>query len=318
MSNYGFRPDATKDPELAHLWKTLRGDRVLTRRDLLRWSAVAAGALATAKNGIGPRRAAAAAARQDAAIATGVEITVPFDAYGNTFMLDPHRSPDYGGFWVMYPNVWAGLLGFDENGGVVLDLAETAVVSDDGLTYTFTLLPDLLYASGNPILAEHFITSWKRALDPANLSPMAGFMSLVEGFDAWVNGDEGAGLGFEAPDDRTVVIRLSQPANYFPSYAATYVWAVVDPAMVEQFGQTNFVLNYAGAGPWSFTAYTLDEVFEMTPNPNYYGGVNHSISKIIWPIVTGPGAAQEALDLYFADQAVSADVPLSLLEQVQS
>jgi len=310
--------NASTDPGLAHLWATLRGSGSTSRRDLLRWSAIVAGAVATSTSGIGSRRASAAAARQDAAVATGVEISVPFDAYGTTFMLDPHRSPDYGGFWVMYPNVWAGLLGFDENGGVVLDLAETAVVSDDGLSYTFTLLPDLSYASGNSILAEHFITSWKRALDPANLSPMAQFMSLVEGFDAWIAGEEGAELGFEAPDEKTLIVRLSEPATYFPSYMATFVWAVVDPAVIEAFGQTNFVLNYAGAGPWAFSAYTLDEVFEMTPNPYYYGGPNPSISKIIWPIVTGPTAAQEALDLYLSDQAVSADVPLSLLEQVQA
>ena len=52
----------------------------------------------------------------------GAELSVPFDAYGQEITLDPHRSADYGGFWVMFPNVWAGLLRYDETGRIALDL----------------------------------------------------------------------------------------------------------------------------------------------------------------------------------------------------
>lgn len=39
--------------------------------------------------------------------------------------------------------------------------------------------------------------------------------------------------------------------------------------------------------------------------------------KIVWPFVTGPSAASTALNLYKQDEAISADVPLSLKSSVE-
>ena len=305
--------------ELQHLWRALRaGNPRPTRRDMLRWSAIAAGAVATARHGIveaAPQRLPRLLA-QDQPIVEGAEISVPFDAFGQTINLDPHRSADYGGFWVMYPNVWGGLLRYDEMGRVALDLAEKAVRSRDGLRYTFTIREGALYASGNPVIASDFVSSWMRALDPANLSPMVAFMEPLQGYDAWLGGDQAAELGFRAEDDRTVVVELAAPLTYFPSFLAAFVWAVVDPAVLETAGQENFVLNGAGTGPWEFVQYELDTQFVMEPNGNYYDAVSPSLARIIWPVVNGPDAARTALDLYINENAASADVPQSLLPEV--
>src|SRR5688500_20168317 len=97
--------------DLHRLWRALSASNPRpTRRDVLRWSTIAAGAVATANQGIisaAPRRAARAL-RQDAPVVQEAEITVPFDAYGQTISLDPPRSADYGGFWATYPAVWRG------------------------------------------------------------------------------------------------------------------------------------------------------------------------------------------------------------------
>src|SRR5918994_1053619 len=311
---------ATERRDLHRLWRALSaGHPHPTRRDLLRWSAVAAGAVATANQGIvsaAPLRAPRSL-RQDAPVVEGAEITVPFDAYGQSISLDPHRSADYGGFWVMYPNVWGGFLRYDELGRIALDLAEQVVRSQDGLRYTLTIREGATYASGNPVVADHFIASWNRALDPANLSPMVAFMEPVRGFDAWIAGEEGAELGFTAQDDRTVVIELEEPATYFPSFLASFVWSVVDPEVLEVSGDENFVLNGAGTGPWQFTEYERDTRFVMEPNPNYYDPLSPSLTRIVWPVFNGPDAARTALDLYRDENAASADVPLSLLPEVE-
>jgi oligopeptide transport system substrate-binding protein len=290
-----------------------------TRRDLVRWSVILSGAAATARYGI-----ADAAPRpvlrqdQEAPVVEGAEIIVPFDAYGQEISLDPHRSADYGGFWVMFPNVWAGLLRYDEVGRIALDLAERAVRSRDGMRYTFTIREGATYASGNPVVAQDFIASWNRALDPANLSPMATFMQPLRGFTGWLNGEPDAQLGISATDDRTVVVELEAPYPHFPSYLASFVWAVVDPAVLAEAGDVNFVLNGAGAGPWQFVAYERGTQFTMEPNPNYYDATSPSLTRIVWPIVDGRDAASTALALYRDENAASADVPLSLLPDVEA
>jgi oligopeptide transport system substrate-binding protein len=315
----GLAPDERR--ELHRLWNALsRSTPRPTRRDVLRWSAIAAGAIATARDGIvaaAPVRAPRLL-RQDAPVVEGAEITVPFDAFGQVINLDPHRSSDYGGFWVMYPNVWGGFLRYDETGRIALDLAEKVVRSQDGLRYTMTIREGAKYASGNPVLADNFIASWNRALDPANLSPMAAFMEPLRGFKEWVVGQQGAELGFRAEDDRTVVVELAEPASYFPSFFAAFVWAVVEPQALQDYGETNFVLNGAGTGPWQFVEYQQDTQFVMEPNPNFYDPLSPSLARIVWPIVDGPDAAQTALDLYRNENAASADVPLSLLSDVQN
>jgi oligopeptide transport system substrate-binding protein len=307
--------------ELRRLWRALGSSTPNpTRRDFLRWWAIAAGAVVSAREGIisaAPSRVPHSL-RQDAPIVEGAEITVPFDAFGQEITLDPHRSADYGGFWVMYPNVWGGFLRYDELGRLQLDLAEKVVRSQDGLRYTFTIREGATYASGNPVLAEHFISSWTRALDPANLSPMVAFMEPLRGFDDWIGGADGAELGFRADDDRTVVVELTESLTYFLSFMASFVWAVVDPQALADYGEQNFVLNGAGTGPWQFTEYQQDTQFVMEPNPGYFDARSPSLSKITWPVFNGPDAALSALDLYRNENAASADVPLSLLADVEA
>ncbi len=318
------RADGFDPSSQAELLATLRsGNLTPTRRDMLRWSAIASGAVVTARLGVqgvsaaGGKVSGSAVRRfQDDEIETDAEITVPFDPYGQDVTLDPHRTTNSGAFWVMFPNVWGGLLRYTETGQVETDLAETFTVSDDGMTYTFQIRSDATYANGNQVVADHFLSSWKRALDPSITSPMAAFMQHVEGYADYVAG-ESEEIGFEAVDDATVAITLSQPVNYFPSYLAAFVWSVVDPSVLESEGENDFVLADAGTGPWRFTEYDATTQFVMEPNTNHYRGNSPSLARIVWPIVSGPTAASSALTLYTDEDAISADVPLSLLEQVQ-
>src|SRR5215203_177797 len=281
-----------------NLMTALRSGNVSpTRRDMMRWSAIASGAIATAKFGViganaaGSSHGTAAPRRyQDDEVQTDVEISVPFDPYGQDVTLDPHRTTNSGAFWVMFPNVWGGLMRYTETGAVELDLAETSTVSDDGTVYTFKIRSDATYANGNQVIADHFVTSWKRALDPSITSPMAAFMQHVQGYAEYVAG-ESEEIGFAATDDATVEITLSQPVNYFPSYLAAFVWSVVDPSVIEAQGDTGFVLADAGTGPWRFTEFDPTTQFVMEPNTNHYRGNSPSLARIVWPIVSGPTAA---------------------------
>jgi ABC-type transport system substrate-binding protein len=295
-----------------------RTSPVGSRRDLFRWGALAAGALATARFGIAsaaPSGAPSTISRhQDAEIETGATVTIPLDPYGQQVTLDPHRSVNWGAFWNLFPNIWGGLVRFDELGKVQLDLAESYTVSEDGKTYQFKIRPDAKYASGTQVKAGDFVESWKRALDPSRLSPMAAYMTPVKGYAGYVNRRSKA-LGVKAVDDATVEIELSKPYSFFLSFLAAYVWNVVDPAVIAT-NPDDFYLKDAGTGPWRVTEFDPATQLVLEPNTNHYAGVSPSITKLVWTFLTGPTAASEALNLYKQDQAVSADVPLSLKSSV--
>lgn len=323
VSDKRLVPTAAERRELNQLWETMRRTAPRgSRRDLVRWSAVLAGAMATARFGVGAATAApgprqsASARYQDADIQQDAEITLPFNPFGQPVTLDPHFTVNWGPFWVAFPNVWGGLVRYDENGQVQLDLAESFTASDDGLTYTFKIRPDATYASGNQVVAEDFIASWKRALNPNRPSPMADFFQHVEGYRDYLD-KKSEELGVRAVDESTVEVKISEPYNFFLSYMASFVWSVVDPAVLEAEGDENFVMSDAGTGPWRFTEFDSNSQFVMEPNPNHYGGNSPSIVRIVWPLVTGPSADADALDMYRQNEAVSADVPLSLKSSVE-
>ena len=232
--------------------------------------------------------------------------------------LDPHRSSDYGGFWVMYPNVWGGFLRYDETGRIALDLAEKVVRSQDGLRYTMTIRQGATYASGNPVVADHFIASWSRALDPANLSPMATFMEPLQWLRRLDRRQRGRGARISCRGRPHGRRRAGGSRDLFPVILRLLRLGGGRAAGIAGFGETNFVFNGAGTGPWQFVEYQQDTQFVMEPNPNYYDPPSPSLTRIVWPIVNGPDAAQTALDLYRNENAASADVPLSLLADVQS
>jgi oligopeptide transport system substrate-binding protein len=313
-SNIGPLADGVRD-DVARLRHALEvGATAVTRRDVLCWSAITSAAASVTLAGLPDVRAARSVV-QDDEIETEVELNIPFVPYGQPVVLDPHRAPNWGPFWIMYPNVWGGLLRYTEMGGVVEDLAESYTVSDDGLVYTFKIRPDARYANGTQVVAEHFIASWRRALDPQAISPMSQFMSPVAGFDEFVSG-EGDEIGFRAVDESTVEITLAEPYSYFLSYLAAFVWDVVDPSAFEG-GSDQLYQADAGTGPWRVVEFDPESRIVMEPNTNYYGGNSESLSRLIWTILTGPDADEQALELYRNEDAISADVPISLIDTVR-
>jgi oligopeptide transport system substrate-binding protein len=285
---------------------------------MMRASAILAGTVATGRQALlaAPASTSAASHAFQDDIETDVQITIPFNPFGQPITVDPHRTVNWGPFWVMMPYVWSGLLRFDENGAVQPDLAESVEPNEDGTVWTAVIKEGIAYANGDPILAEHFIASWNRALDHMQLSPMAQFMEPVQGYADVVAGT-GAQLGVTAIDDRTIEIALTRPVSHFPSSLATFVWAVMNPAYIDPPEGTEPSLADASAGPWKITEFDDISRIVMVPNEHYWGSQSPSVTGIVWHILPGGGTDQAALDLYTQEDAVTADVPSSVLPIVQ-
>lgn len=64
---------------------------------------------------------------------------------------------------------------------IIPGLAQHWSVSDDGLEYTFHLDPNGRWSNGSPVLAEHFVYSWRRALYPDTAADYSNLFFVIEG-----------------------------------------------------------------------------------------------------------------------------------------
>src|SRR5919108_2315206 len=101
-------------------------------------------------------------------------------AYNNLIMFDPHHYPQ-----------------------IVGDLAKSWTVSDDHLTYTFTLHEGVKFHDGSDLTSADVKASWDRIISPPEgaVSPRRSFYEMVK--------------SVEAPDRDTVVFHLHYPSPSF-------------------------------------------------------------------------------------------------------
>ena len=91
----------------------------------------------------------------------------------NPTTLDPALIVDVDGARIA-AKLYNGLVAFDKNLSPVSDIAESWIISDDGLNYRFKLKKDVRFINGRRVIASDFKYSFERVLDPATRSPRTG------------------------------------------------------------------------------------------------------------------------------------------------
>jgi oligopeptide transport system substrate-binding protein len=185
------------------------------------WLATALVAAMLWLGGCGQDRPAGDAATAAGAAAQGSERPRDFDASvlrrGNgpePDTLDPQLARTDAAFNILR-DLFEGLTAVSPDGSPVPAAAESWTVSADGLEYRFTLRPGLRWSNGDPLRAADFVTGMRRLVDPKTASPYAQFIDPILNAAAIARGEKPPGeLGVTAVDDRTLVIRLGQPAPY--------------------------------------------------------------------------------------------------------
>src|SRR3954454_21164773 len=125
--------------------------------------------------------------------------------------LDPAKASDQQGFTVI-AMLYGGLVKLDEKLLVVPSLAEEWSISDDSLTYTFTLRDGITFSDGTPITADDVVWTFNHALDPKTggwTGPY--YFTLIEGADEVADGKATEVSGEKKGDAKTVTITIKQP-----------------------------------------------------------------------------------------------------------
>jgi len=171
--------------------------------------------------------------------------------------------------------IYTGLVSIKGDGTITDQLAASHAVSADGLTYTFTLRPNLTFSDGTPLTARDVAYSINRTLLPATQSNVRVYLSLLKDFDKVTSGAIPTAIGDSliVKDDRTISITLSKRAVYFLgalSYATSFV---VEKKLIDQYGNkwTDHLDEGGGAGLFKVQSYNHTKGLVLVPNPRYYG-----------------------------------------------
>lgn len=152
---------------------------------------------------------------------------------------------------------------------LVPDLAEDlGKVSDDGLTWTFTLKEGITYEDGAPVRAADVVHAVKRSFDPALRGGSVHQRAYLEDGADYAGPDAGDEDwdGAEALDDRTVVLRLSKPFESLPYLAALPIFSPVPEGKDPGRGGEKHVL---ATGPYRVDSYTPGKELLLRRNPHW-------------------------------------------------
>ncbi len=213
--------------------------------------------------------ALAACGGEKAKKASPSEITVQIGPNPET--LDPalNSAVDGGNMLI---TLFETLLIIDENNEVQPGQAEKWDVSEDGLTWTFTMRDDLKWSDGSKLDATDFEYTMKRICDPKTAAPYGEtVVGMIEGYP---DADK---LNVKASDDgKTLTIGLSYPCSYFDKIVAFGTMSPVQKATVEANGDAWATKpeTYICNGPYMIKSWTPGERIVCVKNPNYNGGWN--------------------------------------------
>jgi peptide/nickel transport system substrate-binding protein len=209
--------------------------------------------------------------------------------------------------------IYDTLIGMDEHFVPQPQMADWKI-SDDGLTYTFTLRDGLLWHDGKPVTATDCVASLKR----------------------WARFDVGGQLmmkytaGIVATDDKTITLTLAKPFGYVLQLLAkpSSVAAFMMPERVANIADGKTITDYTGSGPYVFVAKEFDpgnrvvyEKFKQyvprkEPASGTAGGKVVKVDRVEWINMPDRMTAINALssgDIDFIEQ-----LPIDLLPMVQA
>lgn len=226
--------------------------------------------------------------------------------------LDPALCSDVEGASFAV-NSFAGLYTYGAEGGVIPDLAADEQVSEDGLTYTVTLLPDLKWSNGSELNADDFVYAWNRAADENTAAKYAYMFDIID------RNDDGT-LKVEASDDAQVLtIRLKAPCAYFNELLAVPAYFPVKKSEVERASdwETNpgawaQKVGFISNGAYTLAEWTHDESMTYIKNPYYHRADEVETTTLQFELSADDMAvyaSYNAGDLDFIDSVPSDDIP---------
>ncbi|MGE7022437.1 peptide ABC transporter substrate-binding protein [Solibacillus cecembensis] len=181
---------------------------------------------------------------------------------------------------VIIENAFEGLT-TTVNGEPILAAAEDYKVSDDLLTYTFTLR-DAQWSNGEQVTAEDFAFAWLWGLNPENASEYASILYAIKGAENYNNGlGTAEEVGVKAIDEKTLEVTLEAPTPYFLELTAFKTFFPIHKATAEAnpnwFTEAD---SYVSNGAYNLASWKHSSEIVLEKRDTYWDAKNVEIETV--------------------------------------
>lgn len=180
-------------------------------------------------------------------------------------------------------------------------------VSEDGLTYTFTLREDAKWENGDPVTAHDFVFAWQRGVAPETAAGNAYLLYSVKNAQAINEGSLPVEeLGIKALSDTELEVQLDNPVPYFLNLLVSAIYYPQNEAFVtaqgEDFGKNSD--HILANGPFTLKNWDgtgLNWTYEK--NEQYWDSENIEVDKINVQVIKEPTTGVNLFETGAADVA---------------
>ena len=160
--------------------------------------------------------------------------------------------------FTIYELVYDSMYQLELDGSYSFELGEGASVSDDGKVWTFIIRYGITFHDGTPLTAEDVAFSYRFYQAQTDFP----FLNVYTDYFATI----------EAPDDKTVVITLTEP---IPNIESQLVFLYVLPKHIweayQDEGAADFEnLEMIGTGPFKMADYSQNQFVRLETVPDHY------------------------------------------------
>jgi peptide/nickel transport system substrate-binding protein len=160
-------------------------------------------------------------------------------------------------------------------------------ISEDGLTYTFTLHEGVLFHDGTELTSADVKYTYEWYMNPDNAAINANDFALVE--------------SVEAPDPYTVIVRMTQPnAAFFSQVGETFI---VPAAYHAEIGEEAFKSAPIGTGAFKLREWRAAEFTVLDAFDDHFRGRPH-LDSFRLNVVPEPSVRAIALETGDADSSI--------------
>lgn len=217
--------------------------------------------------------------------------------------------------WTALNNLMEGLTRLSEDHLAEEATAEKIDVSEDGLTYTFTIREDAKWSNGDSVVAADFVYGWLHMLDPETASPAAFLAYFIDGAEAYNTGEGSAeDVAVKAVDESTFEVVLNAPTESFLNIITNPSFFPVNEKVAsdDPTWHTN-AETFVGNGPFKLTDWKHDVSLTFEKNENYWDADVVNLDRIEWAMVIDSTTEYQ---MYESGDLDVSGVPAELAEQL--